>query len=48
MSIHFTLYSSPEPLGSQGEHDPSSVVVVHHFQRSSSLKPLGQLKPNFI
>ena len=30
---------------------PSSVVVrpsvVHHFQRSSSLKQLGQSKPNF-
>ena len=49
--------SSPEPSGSQGELIvyPCSVVrpsvrrpsVVHHFQRSSSLKQLGQSKPNF-
>ena len=43
--------SSPEPSGSQGELIvyPCSVVrpsVVHHFQRSSPLKPLGQSKPN--
>ena len=52
------LFSSPEPSGSQGELIvyPCSVVrpssvrpssVVHHFQRSSPLKPLGQSKPNF-
>ena len=51
-SLHFMIFSSPETLGSQGEliyHragvDPS---VVHHFQRSSSLKPPGQSKPNFM
>ena len=51
------IFSSPEPSGSQGELivypcssvRPSSVrpSVVHHFQRSSSLKQLGQSKPNF-
>ena len=52
------IFSSPEPSGSQGELivypcsgvRPSSVrrpSVVHHFQRSSPLKPLGQSKPNF-
>ena len=47
------IFSSPEPSGSQGELIvyPCSVVrpssVVHHFQRSSSLKQLGQSKPNF-
>ena len=51
------FFSSPEPSGSQGELIvyPCSVVrpsvrrpsVVHHFQRSSSLKQLGQSKPNF-
>ena len=46
------VISSPEPSGSQGELIvyPCSVVhpsVVHHFQRSSPLKPLGQSKPNF-
>ena len=51
------IISSPEPSGSQGELIvyPCSVVrpsvvrpsVVHHFQRSSSLKQLGQSKPNF-
>ena len=51
------IISSPEPSGSQGELIvyPCSVVrpsvrrpsIVHHFQRSSSLKPLGQSKPNF-
>ena len=44
--------SSPEPLGSQGELIvyPSSrrLSAVHHFQRSSSLKPLGQSEPNFM
>ena len=47
------IFSSPEPLGSQGElivypsrrRRPSS---LHHFQRSSFLKPLGQSKPNFM
>ena len=55
------IFSSPEPLGSQGELivyplsrrpsvvRPSSVrPSVHHFQRSSPLKPLGQSKPNFM
>ena len=46
------IFSSPEPLGSQGELIvyPSSrrPSVVHHFQISSSLKPLGQSKPNFM
>ena len=50
------IFSSPEPLVSQGELigwplsgvRPSSVVVVHHFQRSSSLKRLGLSKPKFI
>ena len=53
------VISSPEPLGSQGElivypssRRPSSSVVrrpsVHHFQRSSPLKPLDQSKPNFM
>ena len=53
------IFSSPEPLGSQGElivypssRRPSvrrpSASVVHHFQRSSPLKPLGQSKPNFM
>ena len=46
------FFSSPEPSGSQGELIvyPCSVVrpsVVHHFQRSSPLKPLGQSKSNF-
>ena len=38
-------------VGSQGELDPASVrrpSVRPQFQRSSSLKPLGQPKPNFI
>ena len=49
------VFSSPEPLGSQGEQGlwythragvrPS---VVHNFQRSSPLKPLCQSKPNFM
>ena len=52
------LFSSPEPLGSQGElivypwsgvrRRPSSVVVRSHFQTSSPLKPLDQSKPNFM
>ena len=54
------FFSSPEPLGSQGEllvyplsRRPSVVrrcpsSSVHHFQRSSPLKPLGQSKPNFM
>ena len=52
------FFSSPEPLGSQGKLivNPSSrrpsvrrtSSVVHYFQRSSSLKPLDQSKPNFI
>ena len=53
MDIEMSVFSSPEPLGSQGElivypasRRPS--YVVHHFQRSSSLKQLGQSKPNFI
>ena len=48
----FTVFSSPEPLGSQGKLIvyPSSrrPSVVHHFQRSSPPKPLGQSKPNFM
>ena len=49
-----TLFiSSPEPKAHRGayrigRHPVPSVVVVHHFQRSSSLKLLGQSKPNFI
>ena len=36
------LYSIPiEPV-------PDRRPSVHHFQRSSSLKPLGQSKPNFM
>ena len=50
------VFSSPEPLGSQGELIvyPCSVVVVvvvvdvHTFQSSSSLKPLGQSNLNFM
>ena len=46
------LVSSPESLGSQGElivyQSSRRSSVVHHFQRSSSLKPLGQSKPNFM
>ena len=46
------IISSFELLGSQGELIvyPSSrrPSVVHHFQRSSPLKPLGQSKPNFM
>ena len=51
------IFSSPEPLGSKGElivypssRRPSSSVgpSVHHFQRSSPLKPLDQSKPNFM
>ena len=50
-------FSSPEPLDSQGElivypssRRPSASVgpSVHHFQRSSPLKQLGQSKPNFM
>ena len=46
MPMQYTeIFSSPEPKA------PASVrrrlSVVHHFQRSS-LKPLGQSKPNFI
>ena len=55
----FFIFSSPEPLGSQGELieypwirrpsvRPSASVVRPHFQTSSPLKPLGQSKPNFI
>ena len=57
----YVIFSSPEPLGSQGElivypssrrpsvrrRRPSS-VVVHNAQRSSSPKPLGRSKPNFM
>ena len=57
-----TLFSSPEPLGSQGELivypssrrpsvrqcRPSAASVVHNAQRSSSPKPLGRSKPNFM
>ena len=44
--------SSPGPLGSQGDHALSSVVVVvvyivYTFQ-SSSLKQLGQSNSNFM
>ena len=46
------IFSSPDLLGSQDElivypwsRCPS---VVHHFQRSSALKPLGQSNPNFM
>ena len=53
------IISSPEPLGAQGElmvyhssRSPSGVrrpsASVHHFQSSTSLKPLGHLKPNFM
>ena len=53
------FFSSPEPLGSLGEligypwiRRPSSVVrpssVRPHFQTSSTLKRLGQSKPNFM
>ena len=53
------IFSSPEPKAHRGAYRigrrPASVrrrrrpsSVVHHFQRSSSLKPLGQSKPNFI
>ena len=54
---HAMLFSSPEPLGSQGElivyqwsgvRRPSVVVVVHNAQTSSSRKPLGRSKPNFM
>ena len=49
------IFSSSEPLGSQGELivypcsgvRPSS-VVHSQFQTSSPLKPLGQSKPNFM
>ena len=59
MYCHFSskcidIFSSPEPLGAPEEliaciptHSPSSVVVVHNVQ-TSSLKPLGQSKPNFM
>ena len=56
------IFSSPEPLGSQGElivypssrrpsvrrRRPSASSVVHNAQRSSSPKPLGKSKPNFM
>ena len=53
------IISSPEPLGSQGElivypssRRPSSVVRRRRrrkqFQTSSSPKPLGRSKPNFM
>ena len=45
------LFSSPEPLGSQGElivYPSSRHPSVHHFQTSSPLKLLGQSKPNFM
>ena len=53
VKIIIGLFSSPEPSGSQGELivypcsgvHPSS---VHNVQTSSPLKPLGQLKPNFM
>ena len=55
--MHIILnLSSPEPFSSQGElivYPPSrrpSIVrylSVHNFQRSASLKPLGQSKLNF-
>ena len=42
-------FSSPEPLGSKGDYSiPIRPASVHHFQRSSPLKPLGQSKPNFM
>ena len=53
-------FSSPEPKAHRRAYSipmlrrPSVVVVVrhpsvvHHFQRSSSLKPICQSKPNFI
>ena len=53
------IFSSPEPLGSQGELivyqssrrpsvRPSSVRRRKQFQTSSSPKPLGRSKPNFM
>ena len=50
------VFSSPEPLGSQGElivypssRRPSSVRRRRkQFQTSSSPKPLGRSKPNFM
>ena len=53
------IISSPEPLGSQDELivypssrrpsvRPSVGVVVHNAQRSSSPKPLGRSRPNFM
>ena len=54
--IIIIIISSPEALGSQGElivyqwsgvRRPS-VVVVHNAQTSSSRKPLGRSKPNFM
>ena len=51
--MYVTIISSPKPLGSKGELIvyPGSVVVavvVHTFQSSSSLKPLGQLNSKFM
>ena len=55
-SIMLLIFSSPEPLGSQGElivyalsRRPSSVrpSVVHNAQTSSPQKLLGRSKPNF-
>ena len=49
------IFSSPEPLGSQGELIvyPCSGVRCRRgrgqqFQTTSPLKPLGQSKPNFM
>ena len=56
-TVRYTVFSSPEPSGSQGElivypwsgvRRPLSVLSVHTFQTSSPLKPLDQSKPNFM
>ena len=60
-ALHTTVFSAPEPLGSQGElivylssRRPSSVRRRRRCRRrkqfitSSSPKPLGRSKPNFM
>ena len=46
------MFSSPEPLGSQGKlivhPSPFSIDVVVHNVQTSPLKPLDQSKPNFV
>ena len=56
-NLKYIIFSSPEPLGSQGElkvypcsgvRPSSSVGVRSQFQTYSPLKPLSQSKPNFM